>query len=58
VRIPWRLSAKAAVVADMVWRRQLTHCCRGAKKHGAVQQGARERALWNLPVERIDLTAP
>jgi hypothetical protein len=23
-RIPWPLSAKAAVIADMVWRRQLT----------------------------------
>jgi hypothetical protein len=36
---PWPLSAKAAAIADMVWRRQLTHSRHGTKKDSAVQQG-------------------
>jgi hypothetical protein len=36
---PWLLSAEAAAIADMVWRRQLTQSGRGTKKSSAVQQG-------------------
>jgi hypothetical protein len=39
-RQSWLLSAKAAAVADIVDPLLMTHLGRGAKKHGAMQQGA------------------